>query len=262
MVDDPAGFKAVDEVAGDYFVRFLDARRSIAGELEVKQVISRLVGAGPGMHVLDVGSGTGEDLAELAAVVGPTGRAVGVDISTGMVAEAQRRTADAGLPIEFVEGNAAELPFDPATFDRSRAERVLMAMADPQAAVREMARVTRPGGVVVLSEMDAGTTFVNSSNQELTGRVLRGFVDDLPSADAGRNLRRMLLNAGLEDVHLVSTVIQNTVAFSRMLFGNRVSRLAGAAEADAFWAELEQAEAEGWLCTGGTNFTAAGRVAR
>ncbi|MFF0265294.1 methyltransferase domain-containing protein [Kribbella sp. NPDC004536] len=259
-MEDPAGFKAVDGAAADYFVRFLDTRRSVAGELYVKQVIKDLLDLGPGLDVLDVGSGTGDDLAELAAMLGPGGSATGLDLSSTMVTEARRRTAGSGLPIEFVEGDANELPFEPATFDRARAERVLMALPDPQRAVHELARVTRPGGMVVLSEMDAGTIFVNSSNRELTRALVDGFATELPTPDAGRNLQRLLMNAGLQDVRLVSTVIQNSVAFTRMLFADRIARLATEQEADAFWAELEQAEQEGWLCTGGTNFTAAGRA--
>ncbi|MFC9689406.1 methyltransferase domain-containing protein [Kribbella sp. NPDC056951] len=247
----------MDTAPGDYFVRFLDARKGVPAEQVVKGVITELLDARAGMAVLDVGSGTGDDLLGIAGVVGIGGRAVGVDVSTAMVAEARRRTAK-GVPAEFVVGDATRLDFADACFDRVRAERVLMALADPEAAVREMARVVRPGGVVVLSEVDAATVFVNSSDRELVQAVERGFADDLPTPDAGRRLQRMLLAAGLTDVRLETTVLQNTVAFLRFLFGNRVSALAGEARAAAFWEELEQGEREGWLCSGGVCFTAAG----
>jgi SAM-dependent methyltransferase len=256
-VEDPAGFKAVDAVAGDYFVRFLDARREIAGELDTKAVIAGLLNVAPGMSVLDVGSGTGDDIRAIAEVVGADGRAVGVDLSTAMVDEARSRAA--GTPVEFLQGDAGKLTFEDATFDRTRAERVLMAMPEPENAVREMVRVTRPGGVVVISEMDAGTIFINSSDKELVRRLVRGFTDDLPTPDAGRRLQRMLMAAGLEDVRLVTTVIQNSVAFMRLLFAGRLGKIAGELEANAFWDELEQGEREGWLCSGGVNFTVAGR---
>ncbi|MFF1815945.1 hypothetical protein ACFVWG_01525 [Kribbella sp. NPDC058245] len=68
----------------------------------------------------------------------------------------------------------------------------------------------------------------------------------------------MLVAAGLSDVRLEPTVVQNTVAFLRILFGNRVAALADEARAAAFWEELEQGEREGWLCSGGVCFAAVG----
>jgi SAM-dependent methyltransferase len=227
-------------------------------ELVVKGVIAGLLDVQAGMAVLEVGSGTGDDLIGIAALVEEGGRAVGVDVSTAMVAEARRRTAEAGVPAEFVVGDATRLEFADACFDRVRAERVLMAMADPETAVREMVRVTRQGGVVVLSEMDAGTIFLNSSDRELVRALEQGFATDLATPDAGRRLQRMLVAAGLSEVRLETTVVQNTVAFLRMLFGNRVTALADEARAAAFWEELEQGEREGWLCSGGVCFTAVG----
>ncbi|MFI5730217.1 methyltransferase domain-containing protein [Kribbella sp. NPDC051587] len=93
-------------------------------------VIAGLLDVRVGMAVLDVGSGTGDDLIGIAALVEEGGRAVGVDVSTAMVAEARRRTAEAGVPAEFVVGDVTRLEFADACFDRVRAERVLMAMAD------------------------------------------------------------------------------------------------------------------------------------
>jgi ubiquinone/menaquinone biosynthesis C-methylase UbiE len=261
---DPTSFDEVDAGEPDYFIRFLDARGTIDGENEVKALISELVDARPGLAILDVGSGTGTDAAELAAGVVPGGRVIGADISAAMVEEAQRRTDDSGLPVQFVEADAAELGFGDGLFDRCRAERVLMAMPDPARAVREMVRVTRPGGVVVLSEMDAGTIFLNSSDTALTRRLVTGFADALPSPAAGRRLHRYLMEAGLEDVRCATTVILNPVSFLRLLFGARLEGMVAAGEASAtdvalFWAELEQGEREGWLCSGGVCFTAAGR---
>ena len=132
---DPSGF---DTIAGrpDYYIDFLDARTSIDDERRVKQVVVGLLQAQDGLDVLDVGTGTGDDARELAALVAPRGRVVGVDRSPEMVAEALRRSSGSGLPIEFVEGDAQALDFPDASFDRCRAERVLIHLRDPAAAVR------------------------------------------------------------------------------------------------------------------------------
>jgi len=262
---DPSGF---DTIAGrpDYYIEFLDARTSIDDERRVKQVIIGLLQPQDGLSVLDVGSGTGDDARELAALVAPGGSVVGVDRSSDMVAEARRRADGSGLPIEFVEGDAQALDFPDASFDRTRAERVLIHLADPAGAMREMARVTRPGGLVVVSDLDGETIFLNSSNRQLTRDLVRGLTDDFASGWVGRRLQRYFVEAGLVDVHCVANVIQNSVAFMRIVFAGRLKMMVDAGQATAedvheFWAELEQGERSGWLCSGIICFNVVGRKA-
>ena len=181
-----------------------------------------------------------------------------------MLAEARRRAEGSGLPIEFVQGDAQALDFPDASFDRCRAERVLIHLPDPVAAVREMARVTRPGGLVVASDLDGETIFVNSSNEQLTRGLVQGLTDDLANGWVGRRLHRYLIEAGLEDVRCIATVIQNSVAFMRIVFAGRLAAMVDAGQTSAeevinFWAELEQGEREGWLCSGIVCFNVVGR---
>jgi ubiquinone/menaquinone biosynthesis C-methylase UbiE len=112
---DPSGF---DTIAGqpDYYIEFLDARTAIDDERRVKRVIIELMQARDGLAVLDVGTGTGDDARELAALVAPGGRVVGVDRSAEMLTEARRRAGGSGLPIEFVAGDALALDFPDASF--------------------------------------------------------------------------------------------------------------------------------------------------
>jgi ubiquinone/menaquinone biosynthesis C-methylase UbiE len=98
-----------------------------------------LLAIGPGQSVLDVGAGAGDDLRALTELVSPGGRVVGVDSSPG---SAEVQLAD-----------ACALPFDDDTFDACRCDRTLQHVADPQKALAEMVRVTRPGGVVLISEV-------------------------------------------------------------------------------------------------------------
>ena len=61
-----------------------------------------------------------------------------------MVAEARRRFDGGGLPVEFQTGDALALPFEDGTFDAARSDRVLMFLNDPQKALSELVRVTKP----------------------------------------------------------------------------------------------------------------------
>jgi demethylmenaquinone methyltransferase/2-methoxy-6-polyprenyl-1,4-benzoquinol methylase len=101
-----------------------------------------------GGSALDVACGSGKLTAELARIAGPRGRVVGLDFSPEMLAIA--RHDHPGL--EFLEGDALNLPFDDATFDAITIAFGLRNLADPVRGLREMARVLKPGGRAVVLE--------------------------------------------------------------------------------------------------------------
>ena len=105
-----------------------------------------------GGSALDVACGTGKLTAALAAAVGPSGRVVGVDLSTAMLEEARRAFGELGQ-VEFVAGNALALPFEASVFDAATIAFGLRNLASFEDGFREMARVVRPGGRVVCLEL-------------------------------------------------------------------------------------------------------------
>lgn len=153
--------------------------------------------------VLDIGCGLGDVLIGLAADH-PTARHVGLDISANMVDEARRRAAQREVAAEFRVGDASELDFDDDTFDCVRAERVLQWLNDPQAAVAEMMRVTRPGGRIVLLDTD-WRTMLNTLDPELMERVSL-MKKVVPTPHAGGFLRHWLTNLGANDVDVRAEV--------------------------------------------------------
>ncbi|MFE3193203.1 methyltransferase domain-containing protein [Nocardia sp. NPDC059240] len=258
----PSGFESITD-RPQYYIDFLDERTSIPGEQMAKRIITELLDLRAGLAVLDVGSGTGTDTIEVAKAVGPAGRVVGLDKSPDMVAAARDRATAASLPVEFVQGDAHTLDFPDASFDRVRTERMLIHLPDPEAAVREMVRVTKPGGIVVASDIDAGTVFFNSMNKPLAEALTQRLSDGLAQGWMGRRQQRYLINAGLENVRVVPNVILNSVAFLRIVCTGLLTAMIAdntttAPAVDAFWSELEQGEREGWLCTGVTCFTVSG----
>lgn len=100
--------------------------------------------------ILDVGSGTGVNLLEAARWFAPARLLCGIDISEGMVAVARAKAAALGVPAQFVVGDAERLPYPDGIFDLVICNSVLHWFRDKGAALREMHRVLRPGGQLVL----------------------------------------------------------------------------------------------------------------
>ncbi|NTW42039.1 MAG: methyltransferase domain-containing protein [Cellulomonadaceae bacterium] len=108
----------------------------------------------PGMRLLDVGCGPGSITADLARHVAP-GEVVGVDTSAAVLPLAQAYADEAGVDnVTFRQADATALPFDDDSFDVVHAHQVLQHLQDPVAALREMRRVTRPGGLVAVRDAD------------------------------------------------------------------------------------------------------------
>lgn len=120
------------------------------------------LGLSPGARVLEVGCGTGDDARLLAALVGQDGRIVGIDASEAMIGVAQERSSDSSLPVEFALGDVRALKFPDSAFDACRCERVLMHVdGDPPRGIEEMVRVTRPGGRIVILDLDWDTLLLD-----------------------------------------------------------------------------------------------------
>ena len=109
-----------------------------------------------GETVLDLGSGGGIDVLLSAARVGPTGRAIGLDMTPEMLALARRNAAEAGATnVEFVEGTIEAIPLPSASIDVVISNCVINLAADKPAVLAEIARVLRPGGRMGVSDVVA-----------------------------------------------------------------------------------------------------------
>lgn len=198
----------------------------------------------------DVGCGIGDDVRNLARVIGDSGRVVGVDFSNATIAEAKKRHDAAGLPIDFIERDAQHLTFPDASFDRCRTERTLMHLDTPEQALAEMVQVVRPGGKVVVFDFDWDTLFIDSPYKETTRKFVREYSGGLKHGWIGRRLPRLFQAAGLTEIVCEPHVVRFDYAFTRRLFEGRVARaqkagVFAAEELASWWEYLEQAEAAG-----------------
>jgi SAM-dependent methyltransferase len=196
-------WRALD-AAGDpqAMLAFLDVFSAIPDVATAKARSLDLLDVGPGSRVLDVGCGTGTDALTLAARLQPGGEVLGVDSSAGAIEIARERAA-ARSGVVFAKADATALPFADATFDAARADRVIQHVAEPELAASELARVTRAGGMVVVTE----ATFRPETKGDGTSTgMARDLVPFIPY---------LLNRAGIADVEVESADIA-TVAGPEM----------------------------------------------
>ena len=115
-----------------------------------------LAGVRPGETVLDLGCGAGLDLILAAQKTGPGGAVIGVDASEDMLARARENIERAGLAnVTLLQGAIEALPIADASVDRVISNCVINLSMDKPAAFREIARVLRPGGAMLISDLVA-----------------------------------------------------------------------------------------------------------
>lgn len=183
--------------------RELDGIASVATLAAAKQRSLELLELRPGGAVLDVGCGNGPELSDLARIVGSSGRVVGLDRSAALITVAEARGLRECGPIELIVDDAHRLPFEDAEFDACRADRTLQHLERPDAALAEMARVTRPGGRVVATEVRWGLV-APALDESITSSVLQAMATVTERRDwLGILLPVMFEMAGFADVKLV-----------------------------------------------------------
>lgn len=103
----------------------------------------------PGSCILDIATGTGILALEAAQKVGPTGKVIGIDASQAMLAEARRKTAEAGLNnIDFVQADAGRLAFPHDSFDFIFCASAVVLMSDIPRALRHWFDFLKPRGII------------------------------------------------------------------------------------------------------------------
>jgi SAM-dependent methyltransferase len=192
------------DVAAEAYDRFMGAWSQ-----HLSAPFADFAGIRPGMRVLDVGCGPGSLTAELVQRLGAD-EVAAVDPSEPFVEAARRRYPG----VDVQRAPAESLPYPDDAFDAALAQLVVHFMADPVAGLREMARVTRPGGVVAATVWDHGTDRGPISPFWRAARDLDPDVrdeSDLAGARPG-HLAQLLAAAGLTAV--AETVLEVSRSFA------------------------------------------------
>lgn len=155
-----------------------------------------------GQTVLDAGCGIGFDAIQMAVQEGPAGHVFGVDNSQEMIATAQSNAAHLELPLIFRTGNIYQLEFQDNYFDRCRVDKTFQHLSDPQAALRELIRVTKPGGKIIIADPDHDSLIIDTPFTDLNHRFVRFRSDCMPQGGIAHQLYGFCRELGLIDVYV------------------------------------------------------------
>jgi SAM-dependent methyltransferase len=154
-----------------------------------------------GEVVLDLGSGAGADVLISAKRVGPTGRAIGIDMTDEMLELARRNAAEAGVQnVEFRKGYLEDLPLADASVDVVISNCVINLSGDKPKVLAEAARVLRPGGRFAVSDVIA-----DEDMDDATRADIAAWTGCIAGALTEAEFRAALALAGLTDVEIRET---------------------------------------------------------
>lgn len=203
-----------------------------------QRIIAALVSSAPlhsGMRVLDIATGTGAAAFRAGEVVGPQGSVLGIDISDGMLAEARRKAAAAGLRnVEFIQADAEQIDLAARSFDLILCASALVMMRDIPAALRRWVSWLKPAGYIAF---DVPAKPFGLSQTIAAAAAAHGVI--LPYdvvADTPAKCRALLEVAGFETLALQTEVVSDDlveVAEARAFFETRLDHPAWRAFAEA-----------------------------
>jgi SAM-dependent methyltransferase len=157
-----------------------------------------IAGLKAGETVLDLGSGAGFDCFVASKKVGPTGKVIGVDMTPEMLEKARENARRGGFGnVEFRRGEIEDLPVDDGTIDAVISNCVINLSTDKKRVFREIARVLKPGGRVMIADMALKRELPPSVREDIKSYV--GCVSGAVPVDEYRSL---LVEAGLKDVRI------------------------------------------------------------
>lgn len=263
-----AGFRSVDTSGNTpAYTACLDLLSDIPFFREVKEESFQIIAGTHPSLVLDAGCGAGTDLVALATLLPPTCQLTGLDTSAALLAIATERTAAYRDRCHLVRGDLTRIPCRDSVFSAARIDRVLQHIHDPACVIRELARVTAPGGTVVAFDNDWDTYSISLSDQKTATRLTRFWHDSFASGHVGKDLPALFRNAGFTEVRaepkpltIVGLSLADKVFEIKMLL-NRMEQAGSLSPggANTVWNELLQRLQNGTFSSGYTGYLVWGR---
>jgi ubiquinone/menaquinone biosynthesis C-methylase UbiE len=200
------GFRDVDAAVVGKLARCLTYMDALPAFQQYKNTLLEMMNPQRGSVTADLGCGLGFDLRRLAALVGPEGRAIGVDASLALLASA-RSTSERLPTVEFIQADIQHLPFASGFLHSCKVDRTLQHVERPAAVLDEMFRSVCSGGVVVCAEPDWGTFAINDAQHPVARQIAKVWSESFRNPHIGRKLKGLLKEAGFVDLQVQEFVL-------------------------------------------------------
>jgi ubiquinone/menaquinone biosynthesis C-methylase UbiE len=244
------GFRDVDAAAVGKMVRCLAYMDGLPEFRQYKNTILEMMKPQAGSITADLGCGLGFDVRRLAKLVGPEGRAIGVDASLTLIESA--RAESEGFPaVELIQADIQSLPFASGFLHSCKVDRTLQHVERPDAVLGEIFRTVKPGGRLVCAEPDWGTFAIEApslgdAEHPVARQVVQLWSQDIRNPRIGRDLRKLIEETGFVDLQVKETILSTpTFESSEIVFditqsALRLAASSGSNEPLVWLAELRE----------------------
>jgi len=250
-------FQNADAFSGAELEKLQNILQLMAGHPDFKaykETSYQVLELTPDSHVADVACGLGFDLPHLRDRV-PKGSVTGFDLSTKFLASAMARieaASGSGQSFRFQKSDIKALAAPPESFDAARVDRSLQHIPDPDAAIDEMLRIIKPGGIISAAEPDWRSLAVVSSHLDIAARILTMYDREILNPHIGGELKGLigaranLTHHSVHPLRLSSRAEACQICILDEMSARSVEAgLITRQEHTAFWRDLEERDAAG-----------------
>ncbi len=237
------GFRDVDTAAVGKLARCLTYMDALPAFQQYKNTVLAMMNPQRGSVIADLGCGLGFDVRRVAALVGPEGRAIGVDASLALIDSA--RSTSEGVPgVEFIQADIQNLPFANRSLNSCKVDRTLQHVERPAAVVNEMFRTLCSGGTAVCAEPDWGTFAIDNAQHPIGRQIAQSWSEGFRNPHIGRELKHHLKEAGFVDLQVLEVALStpsfesSDTVFDITQTAKQMARSTGSPEALTWLASL------------------------